>query len=537
MIPTAIMRTYYVNPIDIGIVLVYFVAVMLIGIWKGKDESGTKEGFFLAGRKLTWPVIGASLFSTGISSAQFVGQAGSAFAIGLVVANPQFVGGICFVLMGLFFVPVYLRMGVYTMPEFLERRYGPESRMIYAALSIITLIAVRISIVLYAGALVLSEFLGIDSIFLCVLIIGISVSVYTVIGGLSAVVYTDAIQTVMLVLGGALTLVVGLIKVGGWGELRSALDPSMFQLLKPLSVTAPDMPWTSVVFGLTLVSIFYCCNDQEVVQRAIGAKSEYHAKMGGIFAGFLKIVALFVIVLPGLIAKVLYPDAMPDKAYSVMILNILPIGVSGLVLAGLLAAIMSSLDSAFCATSSIVTIDFYQKFKKNASEKQLVLFGRILGCVIFGMSMLWAPYIERFGLLYIYLLKYYAYISSPFVACFVFGIVSRRVNRAGAAVTLISGLLLGLGLMIVTNTPSLQKSVPDWIVNMHFYHLNVWLFLIATATLFGVSYLTSPPTEDQASVARIRASSDVSIRAWYADYRLWAFIFFGCIIALYIYFK
>lgn len=367
------MGTYQANPIDIGIVLVYFVAVMLIGIWKGKDKSSTKEGFFLAGRKLTWPVIGASLFSTGISSAQFVGQAGGAFALGLVVANPQLIGGMCFVFMGLFFVPVYLRMGVYTMPEFLEKRYGPESRMIYAALSIVTLIAVRISIVLYAGALVLSEFLGIDSIFLCVLIIGFSVSIYTVIGGLSAVVYTDAIQTAMLVFGGALTLGVGLHVIGGWDVLRSELDPSMFQLLKPMDVEAPDMPWTSVIFGLTLVSVFYCCNDQEVVQRAIGAKNEFHAKMGGIFAGFLKIAALFVIVLPGLVAKVLYPDVIPDKAYSVMVLNILPIGVSGLVLAGLLAAIMSSLDSAFCATSSIVTIDFYQKFKKNTSDKELVL--------------------------------------------------------------------------------------------------------------------------------------------------------------------
>ena len=531
------MLAYKANPVDIGIVLVYFVAVVLIGIWKGKGKSGTKEGFFLAGRNLTWPVIGASLFSTGISSAQFVGQAGGAFALGLVVGNPQFVGGVCFVLMGLFFVPIYIRMGIYTMPEFLEKRYGPESRMIYASLSIITMIAVRISIVLYAGALVLSEFLGIDSIFLCVLIIGFSVSLYTVIGGLSAVVYTDAIQTAMLVFGGALTLVVGLHAIGGWDVLRSTLDPSMFQLLKPMNVKAPDMPWTSVVFGLGLVSIFYCCTDQEVVQRAIAAKNEFHAKMGGVFAGFLKIVAMFVIVLPGLVARVLYPDAMPDKAYSIMVMNILPIGVSGLVLAGLLAAIMSSLDSAFCATSSIVTLDFYQKFKRNASDKELVLVGRVLGCVIFGISMLWAPYIQRFGLLYIYLLKYYAYISSPFVACFVFGLLSKRVNRAGAAVTLASGLFLGLGLMIATNTTSLKEYLPDFIVNMHFYHLNIWLFLIATATLFVVSYLTGPPTKEQTAMLSLRPRKDLVVRLWYADHRLWASVFFVCIVVLYIYFK
>jgi SSS family solute:Na+ symporter len=467
---------------------------------------------------------------------QFVGQAGGAFALGLVVGNPQLVGAVCFVLMGLFFVPIYIRMGVYTMPEFLERRYGPESRMIYAALSIITLIAVRISIVLYAGALVVSEFLGIDSLYLCVFMIGLPVLLYTVIGGLSAVVYCDTIQAAMLLLGGALTLVMGLHTIGGWDVLTSTLDPSMFQLLKPASVKAPDMPWTSVVFGLTLVSIFYCCNDQEVVQRAIGAKNEFHAKMGGIFAGFLKIAALFVIVVPGLIAKVLYPDAMPDRAYTIMILNILPIGVSGLVLTGLLAAIMS-LDSAFCATSSIVTIDFYQKFKKNASDKELVLFGRVMGCIVFVLSMLWAPYIQKFGLLYIYLLQYYAYISSPFVACFLFGILSKRVNRAGAAATLTSGLFLGLGLMIARTTPSLKSHLPDWIVNMHFYHLNIWLFLIATATLFGVSYLTSPPTKEQTAVVRLKAAVDVTARPWYADYRLWAFVLFACIIALYIYFK
>ncbi len=530
------MGTYQANPIDIGIVLVYFVAVMLIGIWKGKDKSGTKEGFFLAGRNLTWPVIGASLFSTGISSAQFVGQAGGAFALGLVVANPQLIGGMCFVLMGLFFVPIYLRMGIYTMPEFLEKRYGPESRMIYAALSIITLIAVRISIVLYAGALVLSEFLGIDSIFTCVLIIGLAVSIYTVIGGLSAVVYTDAIQTAMLVFGGGLTLAVGLHMIGGSDVLRSTLEPSMFQLLKPMDVEAPDMPWTSVVFGLTLVSIFYCCNDQEVVQRAIGAKNEFHAKMGGIFAGFLKIAALFVIVLPGLVAKVLYPDAVPDKAYSIMVLNILPVGVSGLVLAGLLAAIMSSLDSAFCATSSIVTIDFYQKFKKNVSDKELVLVGRTLGCVIFGISMLWAPYIRKFGLLYIYLLRYYAYISSPFVACFIFGIFCKRVNRAGAVVTLASGLFLGLGLMVATTAEPLKDYMPEFLVNMHFYHLNIWLFLIATATLFAVSYLTSPPGKEQIAVLRLKPPRKLRSGPWYADHRVWVAVFFVCIIVTYVYF-
>jgi SSS family solute:Na+ symporter len=238
------------------------------------------------------------------------------------------------------------------------------------------------------------------------------------------------------------------------------------------------------------------------------------------------------------LAKALFPDVMPDKAYAIMVLNILPVGVSGVVLAGLLAAIMSSLDSAFCATSSIMAMDFFQKVRKNASEKELVRFGQIAGGVIFALSMAWAPSIRHFGLLYVYLLSYYAYIASPFVACFLFGILSKRLNRIGAFVTITSGLVLGLGLMVATSLESMKVYLPVWLVEMHFYHLNIWLFLIAVATLFIVSYLTPPPIESQLAALRKPAPAQREpSRPWHLSHKPWVALLAVLVAAVYVVFR
>ncbi len=524
------------HTIDAVIIVVYFIAIIGIGLWIGTREKKNKKGYYLAGGKLTWPFIGASLFGTNISSEQFVGQAGGAFALGIAIGNPQLVGGFCYILLGLLFAPVFLRMGLYTVPEFLEKRFNPSCRTIYAVISIITFVGVRISVALYAGSLVMEEFLGIPMM-LGIIILGVSAAGYTVIGGLASVVYTDAIQTVILIIGGALMLFFGLQEVGGWDVLVASADTGSFDLLRP--ATDMKMPWTGVISGLMIGSLFYCCNDHEVVQRVLGAKNDFHAKMGGIFAGFLKILTIFVIVVPGLIARQLFPEIEPDKAYSHMVMHILPIGISGIVLAGLMAALMSSLDSAFCAVSSVFTLDIFSKFKKDLSEKQSVNIGRFVAIIAFIIAMLWAPFIadSESGLMYIYLLKFNAYVSTPFVACFLFGILSKRVNDKGALTAIIIGSIIGLTLMITTSVPSLKVYLPNIITTNHFFHISAVLFIFSTTILFLVSYFTEKPIDEKICfIRKDKADANVENLPFYKNPIVWASICIICIIIMYLIF-
>lgn len=446
-----------------------------------------------------WIAIGASLFASNISSEHFIGLAGSGASGGLAVGNFEWLACFIVLILGWVFVPFYLKSGVFTMPEFLERRYNKSSRMYLTSISIVAYILTKISVTLFAGGLLLNKILGWDMITSSIVLV-IVTGIYTIAGGLGAVIYTELVQAVVLI-GGATTLtLLGLHEVGGFSELHSKLPPEFFHMFK--SVSHPDFPWTGIIFGAPILGIWYWCTDQFIVQRVLSAKNINNARSGAIFAGFLKILPVFILVLPGMIALALFPEIKGDEAYPTLVTShLLPIGIRGIVIASLLAALMSSLASCFNSSSTLFTMDFYKNFKPNASERELVLVGRLATTVLVILGILWVPLIRSISSqLFIYLQSIQAYISPPIAAVFIFGILSKRVNGKGAITALISGAVLGalrLIFEILTKSGKLDLGLFQWYAKMNFLHFAIFLFVISSAVLFVVSFITKYPDVKQ----------------------------------------
>src|ERR1700731_3954153 len=429
-------------PVDLVIIAIYFVMVFGIGFYFSRKER-TSEGYFLAGRNIGWFAIGASLFVSNISTEHFIGLAGSGATSGLAAGNFECEASVMLLLLGWGFVPFYLRSNVFTMPEFLERRFNRNCATYLASISIIAYIFTKISVHLYAAAIVLERVVGWNQ-WTAAIILVVATGIYTIAGGLAAVIYTDLVQTLILLAGAIALTFIGLDKVGGLSALRAAVPPSYFHMVKPIS--DPDFPWTGIFFGAPILGIWYWCTDQVIVQRVLSARDEGHAKAGTIFAGFLKLLPVFMLVLPGIIAFALFPDQVkkPDFAYPTLVLNLLPVGLVGLVMAALLAAVMGAMSSVFNSASTLVTLDFYKKIRPQASESQLVNFGRVATGFMVVLGLLWVPFIHLISSqLYIYLQSVQAYISPPIAACFVLGILWPRLNGQGAISSLLTGFVLG----------------------------------------------------------------------------------------------
>src|SRR5215472_10931892 len=367
---------------DIVIIGFYFALVFGIGIYFARRDR-TSEDYFLAGRDVGWFFIGASLFVSNISTEHFIGLSGSGASSGLAVGHFEWLACLILLILGWVFVPFYLRSNVFTMPEFLERRFNRQSAVYLAGISIIAYIFTKISVQLYAASVVLERVAG-WKLWETAVVLVIATGIYTIAGGLAAVIYTDTVQTLILITGAVALTVIGLIRVGGLAHLRTMVPPDYFHMIKPAS--DPNFPWTGIFFGAPILGIWYWCTDQVIVQRVLSAKDEGHAKAGAIFAGFLKILPVFILVLPGLIALALYPQLFHvvnghvtngDIAYPEMVVRLLPTGLVGLMIAALLAALMGAMSSVFNSASTMVTLDFYKKFSPSATEKQLVTFGRI----------------------------------------------------------------------------------------------------------------------------------------------------------------
>src|ERR1700741_3806234 len=419
--------------IDLVIIGVYFAIVFGIGFYFSRKER-TSEDYFLAGRNIGWFAIGASLFVSNISTEHFIGLAGSGATSGLAAGNFEWEASVILLLLGWVFVPFYLRSNVFTMPEFLERRFNRNCATYLASISVIAYIFTKISVHLYAAAIVLERVVGWSPLTAAVILV-VATGIYTVAGGLAAVIYTDLVQTLILLAGAIALTLIGLDKVGGFAGLRAAVPADYFHMIKPPA--DGEFPWTGIFFGAPILGIWYWCTDQVIVQRVLSAKDEGHAKAGTIFAGFLKILPVFVLVLPGLIAFALYPQLFTtnasgtvtngDIAYPTLIVNLLPSGVVGLMVAALLAALMGGMASVFNSASTLVTLDFYKRVRPTASEKQLVFVGRIATGVLVVLGLLWVPFIKLpSSQLYIYLQSVQAYISPPIAACFILGILWTR---------------------------------------------------------------------------------------------------------------
>jgi SSS family solute:Na+ symporter len=484
--------------LDWAVVVVYFVVVFVVAVyasWKERKGSESSADYFLAGRDAGWFLVGGSLFASNIGSEHLVGLAGTGAASGVAVAQFEILAAFMLLLLGWVFVPFYLRSGVFTMPEFLERRFSPGARWYLAIVSIVAYVLTKISVTIAAGGIVFEALMGID-FWTGALVVVVATGIYTIFGGLRAVLYTDLMQMFVLIGGSVAVTVIGLGAVGGWGELTRAVGPDFLDMWKPSN--DPNFPWTGILFGAPILGIWYWCTDQFIVQRVLAAKSQADARRGTLFAGFLKLLPLFIFVLPGLIAYTLAQrGAMTleraDAALPSLVGQLLPVGVRGLVVAGLLAALMSSLSSVFNSTSTLITWDVYRKLRPAASERQLVLVGQAATAVLVGFGLLWIPLMRLIsGQLYTYLQSVQAYISPPIAAVFLLGIMWRRVNSRGAMAALLVGALLG----VVRLVAELNKSSLDgWLLgyaNINFLHFAALLFVISVVVMILAS-LTAPP--------------------------------------------
>jgi len=493
----------HLGSLDWSLIGLYFALVFAVAWFGGRGERGrtdTSAGYFLAGRNVGWFVIGASLFASNIGSEHLVGLAGSGAAGGVAVGQFEVLASLILLLLGWVFVPFYLRSGVTTMPEFLERRYSPAARGYLAAISIAGYVLTKISATIAAGGIVFTALMGID-FWTGALVVVVATGLYTVLGGLRAVLYTDLLQMFVLVGGAVLTTLFGLAELGGWSALRGGLANSFFDMWQPAS--HPDFPWTGILLGAPILGVWYWCTDQFIVQRVLAARDTTQARRGTIFGGYLKLLPVFLFVLPGLVARALADSgrlelASPDQALPALVGALLPAGLRGVVVAGLLAALMSSLSSVFNSCSTLITWDVYRKWRPQAPERELVAVGRWATAGLVGLGLLWIPMMKLVsGQLYQYIQSVQAYISPPVAAVFLVGVFWRRVNARGALAALLTGLVLGAArLLLELNKDSLSGAARAF-AEINFLHFAFLLFVVCTLVLALVSLTAPAPRREQ----------------------------------------
>ena len=489
-----------IGPLDWIVIAVYFTVVFgvaIVGTLRERRVGGGENSadYFLAGRNVGWFVIGASLFASNIGSEHLVGLAGSGAATGVAPGQFEVLASIMLLILGWVFVPFYLRSGVFTMPEFLERRYSAGARWYLATISILAYVLTKISVTIFAGAVVFRA-VGVPFWTGALLIVAVT-GAYTVFGGLRAVLYTDMVQMFVLIGGAAAVTIAGLLAVGGWDAMTAAVAPGFLDMWRPAS--DPDFPWTGILFGAPILGVWYWCTDQFIVQRTLSAKSIDDARRGTILAGFLKLLPVFIFVLPGVLAAALVAQgqlvlADPNEALPTLVAALLPVGLRGLVIAGLLAALMSSLSSVFNSCSTLITWDVYKKLNPDATETRLVWVGRLSTIALTVLGLAWIPFVEAAeGGLYVYIQSVQAYISPPIAAVFLLGLFWTRLNAPGALTALLTGLVLGL-LRLGFEASGYEAGL---FTELNFLLFAVALFLVSAVVLVGVSLVTAPPPEGQ----------------------------------------
>jgi len=482
-------------------IAIYFAILVGIAVWVIRKKEDNTEDYFLAGKNVGWFVVGASIFASNIGSEHVVGLAGAGAGDKLPMLIYEIQAWVVLIL-GWVFLPFYQRAGVFTMPEFLEKRFDERSRWILSIFSIAAYVLTKISVTIYAGGVVVSALLGIDfwtGAIATVVLTGL----YTVLGGMRAVVYTEALQAVVLIIGAAALTLIGLDQVGGWESMKATVTPEYLNMWRPAS--DPDFPWPTLFISSTIVGIWYWCTDQYIVQRTLTAKNIKEGRRGTIFGALMKLLPVFLFLIPGVIALTLKMRGelhwdTPDQAFPVLMSNLLPAGLRGLVAAGLLAALMSSLASVFNSVSTLFTIDIYKKLRPSAPEKKLVRTGQIATIIVVIIGIIWIPIMANIsGVLYEYLQSVQTYIAPPIAAVFIMGIFHKRINAQGAFVTLITGLIIGflrIFLEIISDSFA-PGSILHTIGTVNYLTFGAWFFLFCILTIVGVSLATAKPTEAQ----------------------------------------
>ena len=584
-------------------IALYFGILLCVAAWvvrKGKDSAAD---YFLAGRNLGWWIIGASIFASNIGSEHIVGLAGSGATSGVAMAHYE-LHAWCLLVLAWVFVPFYMRSMVFTMPEFLERRFSENSRYILSIVSLITFVISKIAVGIFAGGVVFGTLFPemrlniggvyIDSFWIGSVLVIVLTGLYTTLGGMRAVAYNDAVQVSVLILGSALLTTYGLIRLGGWSELRHWCGSDMFNLWKPLipagvqGTWAPvvetnaagqvvkqawyfngNFPWLGMLFCAPIIGLWYWCTDQYIVQRALGAPNETVARRGSIFAAFLKLFPVYLFIIPGLIcfalarsgkvpelASMIGPDgqsipALSNGAFPMMVQYLLPPGIRGIVVAGLLSALMGSLAGVFNACSTLFTVDLYEKWKKGASQHQLVRTGRTATVIMVLIALAWIPVIKNAKGLYTYLQSVQGYLAPPIFVVFFFGVFFKRMNGQGALWAMIVGFVLGIFRMAVDTPVTLGLAgfengyAPGsllWIVNnIYFQYFSVLITIVSAVVMVVVSYATA--AQDPASIKSLtfgtETAEDLSrTRASWGWREVAASgLVLACILAGYLYFR
>ena len=575
---------------DWAIILFYFAIIAAISYWAVKKKDKTSaDDYFLAGRHLGWFVVGASIFASNIGSEHLVGLAGSGATDGVALAHYE-LHAWCLLVLGWVMGPFFMRSKVFTMPEFLEKRFTPKARTVLSIISLIAYILTKIAVGIYAGGIVFRallpeiNFMGMDTFWIGSILLIILTGIYTIIGGLRAVVYTETLQTFVKIIGAIFVTYYGLEALGGWDKLKEICGSEMFNLWKPIvpegveSTWSPvkeagrqawyfndRYPWPGMLLCAPIIGLWYWCTDQYIVQRILGAKNDKEARRGSIFAAFLKLTPVFLFIIPGMICFALAKSGInPDlqrelfdangvlirdraqAAFPLMVMHVLPVGVRGIVVAGLLAALMSALAGVFNASSSLFTMDFYSRIRPKASQAQLVRIGRIATVVMVIIGILWIPVIQGAKGLYDYLQGIQAYLAPPIFVVFFFGVFMKRLNGAGCLATLLTGFGMGLFRLIVDTPVKLGGAAYTegsflWIVNnIFFQYYSLLITIVCIIVFLGVSYATKKPDYRTISGLTFSTMSELDKKETRASWN-WKDVFLSIllialIIAIYTYF-
>uniref|UniRef100_A0A673X671 Sodium/glucose cotransporter 1 n=1 Tax=Salmo trutta TaxID=8032 RepID=A0A673X671_SALTR len=523
------------NAADISVIVIYFLVVLAVGVWAMVSTNrATVGGFFLAGRSMVWWPIGASLFASNIGSGHFVGIAGTAAAGGLAIGGFEWNALVVVIILGWLFVPIYIKAGVVTMPEFLRKRFGGQRIRIYlSVLSLFLYVFTKISADMFSGAIFINQALGLNIYLAVVLLLSIT-ALYTVTGGLAAVIYTDTLQTIIMVVGSFILMGYAFNEVGGYENFQPRYmeaiptltgvnisescytpRPDSFHIFRD-AVTG-DLPWPGLVFGLTVQATWYWCTDQVIVQRCLSAKNLSHVKAGCILCGYLKLLPMFLMVFPGMISRILYPNEVacvePEEclrycgasvgctniAYPKLVVDLMPNGLRGLMLSVMMASLMSSLTSIFNSASTLFTMDIYTKIRSSASEKELMIAGRVFILVLIGVSIAWIPVVQsaQSGQLFDYIQSITSYLTPPIAATFMLAIFCKRVNEPGVFYGLTIGLAIGLTRMISefaygTGSCVTPTNCPEIICGVHYLYFSIILFCISCLLIVSISLMTKP---------------------------------------------
>jgi SSS family solute:Na+ symporter len=576
--------------IDLTVVAGYFLIILGLAWWVIRQRQDTTTDYFLAGRHLGWFIVGASIFASNIGSEHLVGLAGSGATDGVAMAHYE-LHAWCLLVLGWVMVPFYMRSKVFTMPEFLERRYSPTARTVLSVISLVAYVLTKIAVGIFAGGVVFSvllpdiNFMGLDSFWIGSILVIVLTGIYTIIGGLRAVAYTEALQTIILVFGSMLVTIFGLKALGGWGELKAIAGSEMFNLWKPLvpggidGTWAPvreagrmawyfndNYPWLGMLFCAPIIGLWYWCTDQYIVQRALGAPGEREARRGSIWASYLKLLPVFIFIIPGIICFALassgkipaiqqvFFDAngqllrdRAQEAFPLLVAHVLPVGVRGIVVAGLLAALMSSLAGVFNASSTLFTMDFYSRFRPKSTQHHLVWIGRVATAVMVLIGLAWIPVIRGGKGLYDYLQGVQSYLAPPIFVVFFFGVFMKRLNAKGCLAALITGFTMGLfRLAVDTPVKLLENFKYDqgsflWIINnIFFQYYSLLIFVVCIIVMIGVSYLTKEPSYAKISGLTFSTMTDEDRRqsrsSWNYKDVIYSVIVLVLIIAAYLYF-